>query len=48
MESKLPSENKVYQTLLLNSNNKIILVGNPIHGDKLVKLYKEEINKRLD
>jgi len=47
-KNKLPFKNKVYQTFLLNSNNKVILVGNPITSDKLMKLYKQEINKRLD
>jgi hypothetical protein len=46
--NKLPFKNKTYQTFLLDSNNKVILVGNPIHGDKLMKLYKKEINKRLN
>ena len=37
-----------FNTFLLNKNNHIILVGNPIYTDKLMKLYKQEINKRLD
>ncbi|MBS3777540.1 MAG: hypothetical protein KGY70_20270 [Bacteroidales bacterium] len=36
------------KTFLLDKNNKIILIGNPLHGDKLMKLYKQEINKRLE
>jgi len=40
--------NKNNHTLLLNSNNKVLLVGNPINNKKLMKLYKEEINKRLN
>jgi hypothetical protein len=47
-ENELPFKNKVYQTFLLNSNNEVILVGNPINNEKLMKLYKEEINKRLN
>jgi len=47
-ENNLPFKNKVYQTFLLNSGNEVILVGNPINNDKLMKLYKQEINKRLD
>ena len=47
-KNDLPFKNKVYQTFLLNSNNEVILVGNPINNEKLMKLYKEEINKRLD
>ena len=46
--NKLPFKQKIYQTFLLDSNNKVILVGNPIYSDKLMKLYKEEINKRLN
>ena len=37
-----------FKTFLLNNNNRVILVGNPINNEKLMKLYKEEINKRLD
>jgi hypothetical protein len=44
----LPFKKKVYQTFLLDSNNRVILVGNPIYNKKLIKLYKKEINKRLD
>ena len=39
---------KKYRTLLLDSNNKVILVGNPVRNEKLMKLYKKEINKRLN
>ena len=46
-KNDLPFKNKVYQTFLLDSNNKVILVGNPIYNKKLMKLYKQEINKRL-
>ena len=44
----LPFNDKIYQTFLLDSNNKVILVGNPTQSDKLMELYKEEIKKRLD
>jgi hypothetical protein len=47
-KNDLPFKNKVYQTFLLNSKNKVILIGNPIYNDKLMKLYKKEINKRLN
>ena len=43
----LPFKNKMYQTFLLDSNNRVILVGNPVYNDNLMKLYKEEINKRV-
>ena len=48
VRNNLSIDNKMYQTFLLDSNNKVILVGNPIYNEKLMKLYKEEINKRLD
>jgi len=37
-----------FNSFLLNKNNRVILVGNPIYNDELMKLYKEEINKRLN
>ena len=48
IKNNLPHNKKMYQTFLLDSNNKVILVGNPIYSEKLMELYKEEINKRLD
>jgi hypothetical protein len=39
---------KKYATFLLDSNNKVVLTGNPIYNKKLMKLYKQEINNRLD
>ena len=47
-KNDLPFKDKVYQTFLLDSNNKVILVGNQIYNDELMKLYKDEIDKRLD
>ena len=47
------NSNKLYKfdyslhTFLIDNNDKIILVGNPTHNDKLMKLYKDEINKRV-
>ncbi len=46
-QNNMPGEIK-YHTLLLGKNNKPVLVGNPAYNPKLMKLYKEEINKRLD
>ena len=46
--NKLPLTKKQFQTFLLNSNNEVILVGNPLYNEKLMKLYKKEINKRLE
>ena len=40
------SENKLFQTLLLNNNNEVILVGNPTTNKTIHKLYFEEISKR--
>ena len=37
-----------YKTFLLDKNNKVLLVGNPTYNKKLMKLYKQEINKRLE
>ena len=48
LNNNLSTDKKMYQTFLLDSNNKVILVGNPIYSEKLMELYKEEINKRLD
>lgn len=48
VKNDIPFNKKLFQTFLLDSNNRVILVGNPIYSDKLMKLYKEEINKRLD
>ena len=46
--NKLPPKDKRFQTFLLDSGNRIILVGNPVYNEKLMKLYKKEINKRLE
>ena len=43
--NKLPREHK-YHTFMLNNENKIILVGNPVLNNKIEKLYLREINKR--
>lgn len=45
--NNLPQKNKNFQTFLVDSNNKVILIGNPTLNNKLKKLYLEEINKRL-
>jgi len=45
--NNLPEE-KQYQTFLLDSNNRVLLVGNPVYNEKLMKLYKQEIKKRQD
>jgi hypothetical protein len=47
-QNNLPQNNKNFQTFLLDSNNKVILIGNPTTNKKLKELYLEEINNRLD
>lgn len=39
------SRNKMFQTFLLDKNNKVILVGNPIFGDKVLSLYIRTIQE---
>lgn len=34
-----------FHTFLLNKENKVVLIGNPTHNEKLNKLYLNEINK---
>lgn len=34
-----------FHTFLLNKENKVVLIGNPTHNEKLNKLYLSEINK---
>jgi hypothetical protein len=46
--NELHKYKKIFRTLLLDKNNNPILVGNPIYSKNLKKLYKEEINKRLN
>ena len=38
-------KNERYHTFLLNEENKVILVGNPIRNEKLKKLYLKKLNK---
>jgi hypothetical protein len=37
--------NEQFHTFLLNKENKVILAGNPVHNEKLKKLYLAEMNK---
>ncbi|MFW6230170.1 MAG: hypothetical protein ACOC4L_04230 [Halanaerobium sp.] len=46
-KNNLPQHIK-YHTLLLDTNNRIIITGNPIYNDELMELYREEINKRIN
>ena len=34
-----------FHTFLLNKENKVVLVGNPVHNEKLKSLYLSEMNK---
>jgi len=45
-ENKLSKE-KMLQTFLVDKNNHVILVGNPLFSTKLKNLYINEIRKRL-
>ena len=38
-------ENERFHTFLLNEENKIVLIGNPVHDEKLKKRYLAELNK---
>ncbi|WP_421917788.1 hypothetical protein [Marinifilum sp.] len=42
---KLPERN-IFHTFLA-INNKIVIVGNPMHNEKLKELYLRTINKEL-
>lgn len=42
--NKFPKEDK-FRTFLLDSNNKVILIGSPIKSDKMWKLYIDIIGK---
>lgn len=44
LENKLPSDTR-FHTFLLDSTNKIILIGNPILSDEIEKLYLSKITK---
>lgn len=44
--NKLLDENKMFQTFLLDQDNKVLIVGNPLHNEKLSELYHREIGKR--
>ena len=40
-------EEIIYQTFLINKENKILLVGNPILSERIRKLYSETISKEM-
>jgi len=41
------SNYKTLQTMLLDNDNRVILVGNPLNNKSLIKLYNREIVKRI-
>jgi len=45
--SKLP-KNRQLHSFLLDKNNKVVLVGNPLHNPTLWMLYKTTIQKMID
>lgn len=47
MKANKLMDNKAYQTFLLDSNDEVVLTGNPAKNIKIFKLYFDEINKRI-
>jgi hypothetical protein len=47
-DNNLERSDKILNTFLVNQKNEVILVGNPMYNKKLMKLYKDEINNRLN
>lgn len=43
-ENNLPKKSE-YQTFLLDSDNRVLVVGNPIYNPKIRKIYKDIINR---
>lgn len=39
------NEDKLYQTYLVDANNKIVLIGNPLYSEKIKELYFATIKK---
>lgn len=42
------SKNKNLHTVLLNQENKIVLIGNPLLSDQMYKLYKQTIRSQIN
>ncbi len=40
-------KNKAMHTFLLDENNNVILVGNPLQNKEIEKMFYEEVEKRL-
>lgn len=43
---QIPQDNK-FHVFLLDKNNKVVLIGNPLQNQKLWALYKQTINKLI-
>ncbi len=46
IKNNLPPDKKMFQTFLLDKDNNVLLVGNPLFNNKLAELYKREIKSR--
>ncbi len=40
-------KNKTMHTFLLDENNNVVLVGNPLHNPKIEKMFKEIVEEKL-
>ena len=47
MNPRIPSDKRMH-TFLIDGNNEVILVGNPVYNDKLWELYKENIKSQAN
>ena len=43
--NSIPYDKKNLQTFLADQNNRIILIGSPVHNPKMMNLYKQEIRR---
>ncbi|MFI3306556.1 MAG: hypothetical protein R3Y68_08625 [Rikenellaceae bacterium] len=41
-------KNKAMHTFLLDENNNVVLVGNPLNNPKIEKMFKEIVEEKLD
>ena len=42
------SNKQLYQCFLLNKENKVMMIGNPLHNPGIWKIYKEQISEKMD
>ena len=47
-KNNIEKYDKMFQTFLLDRDNKVILIGNPLYNKKLAELYRREISKRTN